>query len=450
MIPSNLEAEQGLLSALLVSNKSYDQVFDVIREEHFFSPAHQMIFREIKARIESGRPASAVTIHPSLSKEASLDEYGGAQAYLTDLYNCNISTVNARDYAQHIRDLHIKRELISVLMGANDKLSSGGDLDDILASTESAIFGIRQNDVDEARTAPEGWNEALKWIEDVRSGKIKATSTGYQSLDEIIQGLYPGRLYVLAARPGMGKTALGLNIAENVSQKGHVLFFSLEMPEAELLMRMAARKTGISVQRQAKGQLSDQDIRALSGISHPKTFHIYERSGIDIDHITMTSRRFARKYKPELIVIDYLGLINGDARMQKVHQIEAITTRLKSLSKELKVPIILVSQLSRSLEQRDDKRPILADLRDSGAIEQDADVVMFVYRPEYYADRDEPQRKTKETQESFSSRLTEFHRKADADRGKAHVIVAKNRQGTMDTSIMNFDGVRQHFFEGDR
>lgn len=447
-MPNNLEAEQGLLSALLCNNAAYDRVFDVIREEHFYAPAHRAIFREIRNRIEAGQRALATTIHESIFEDDSLKQQGGASAYLADLLAFGAPIINARDYAEHIRDDYYKRQLMGAFLSANEELSNGGKLEDIVSRAEASIFAIRQNEGSEILCAAEGWSDTLHWIEAVRNGEIRPTKTGYSALDDLIQGLYPGRLYVLAARPGMGKTALGVNIAENVAAQGDVLFFSMEMPSSELQMRLAARHTGISVQKQAKGQLTDEEFRRLSLSRPPRSFHIYERAGVDINHIVMQARRFARQKNPALIVIDYLGLITGDNRMQKVHQIEVITTRLKTLAKELNIPIILLSQLSRALEQREDKRPMLSDLRDSGAIEQDADVVMFIYRPEYYADREEPKRKAGESFDAFNQRLNDFHSQADANRGKAQIIVAKNRQGVCDTAVLNFDGIRQYFHEG--
>lgn len=445
--PHNLEAEQGLIGCLLYDNKLYDRVFDIIRPEHFYAPVHQRIFESIKIKIEGGKSAIPTTLYKEFENDKELDDSGGAKEYLLGLVTSVISPANAPDYAKHIKELYLKRSLADALGTAASRIESGDDLREVISQTESALSQINDGGFQDFESASLIWNETLQYIEDVKNGRIRITSTKYQSIDKMMAGFQAGRLYVLAARPGMGKTALALNMAENVTEEGDVLFFSLEMPKSELCMRLGSRKTSISVGLQSRGKLDDYQIKRLAETRMPDNLYIYDKSGINVGTIINICRRFKRQKNAKLIVIDYLGLIDGDPRLQKVHQIEEITKKLKNLSKQLGVPVLLLCQLSRALENRDDKRPMLSDLRDSGAIEQDADVVMFVYRPDYYAGKDEPAQFKGEVEEKYKARLAEYHAKQEQNKGKAEVIFAKNRQGTLGTAIVTFDGERQYFFE---
>lgn len=447
-LPHNLEAEQGLLGCLLCENNTFDRIFDITRKEHFYAPAHQRIFEEIKKRIESGQKALPTTLFTYFENDEGFKSVGGAKNYLIDLASNVVAPINAKDYALHIRELFYKRSLIEVIADAKTAIDAQENLESVISKTETALSSIQDGGGDDFEATPSIWGETLKHIEAVKNGEIKLTSTGYSSIDKIISGFGEGKLYVLAARPGMGKTALALNIAENVSSQGDVLFFSLEMPKSELCMRLGSRKTSISVGNQSRGAVDDYQLSRLAATAMPENLYVIDKSGMNISKISMLCRRFKRNKRAKLIVVDYLGLIEGDSRMQKVHQIEEITQRLKNLSKELSTPIMLLCQLSRALEMRDDKRPLLSDLRDSGAIEQDADVVMFIYRNEYYSATEKPKKREKERDEDFQSRLDAHNASMEREKGKADIIFAKNRQGILGSVSLNFDGERQCFFEG--
>ena len=442
---NNLEAEQGLLGCLLYDKGSYDKVCDVITRDMFSNATHQRIYEAIDKLAKVGKHATPTLLKKEFENDVDLRPVGGWK-YLVDLSESVISLSNVPDYADHIKDLYLKRQVQNAIANVEDDFRSGRDLNEAIERLERDIYAIRENDSMEFEAVNDTWSGALDWIEGVKTGRINPLKTGYGCLDRIIQGFLPGRLYVMAARPGMGKTALSLNIAENAASQGDVLFFSLEMPKNELCMRLAARKTGINVSKQSRGHINDNDLSRLVGSKMPTSLYVLE-NGKNISEIVTVSRRFARAKDAKLIVIDYLGLIEGDKRMQKVHQIEEITTRLKSLSKQLNVPILLLSQLSRGVEMRDCKKPVLADLRDSGAIEQDADVVMFIYREAYYLSKEEPYRGKKDSDEKYAEKVERWQQRLENIKDNAEIIVSKNRQGQSDTALMSFDGERQFFYE---
>lgn len=441
----NLEAEQAVLGCLLLDNNQFDYVSDFLRPEHFYAGVHQRIYAQIKETIESGNKALPTTLKARFENDPDLQAEGSK--YLIDLMASVVSTFGTKEYGLHVFDFYRKRELSGALCSARDSITAGEDVEQVIQTTEAALSGIQEGVGEDFLPAGSVWGETLQHIEDVRNGKIKTTSTGFNLIDEQIGGFEPGRLYILAARPGMGKTALALNMAENVCSQGDVLFFSMEMPKAELAMRLAAKQTGLGVGQQSRGKVNNDGMRSLAAVKIPENLYILDKTGLNINKIAMLCRRFKRAKNAKLIVIDYLGLIDGDSRMQKVHQIEEITKRLKSVSKELKVPIVLLSQLSRELERRDDKRPFLSDLRDSGAIEQDADVVMFIYRAEYYQGKEPPVKQAKERADAYNDRVKEWERVSVEEKGKADIIFAKNRQGVTGSVKINFNGKYQKFFE---
>lgn len=444
----DLEVEQSLLGVILSKNSTYDAVFNIVKPEYFYSPAHQSIYISIVAALESGGKALPTIIAQSISESKEFESVGGVKAYISELASGFYLPTAAKDYAEIIKDLWVKRSLSDLSDQIKGGLRNKETSENIIKTIDNGIINFKSDDVEILTNACDGWKETIKEIEKRKNGEIKTLSTSLSELDKMINGLSGGKLYVLAARPAMGKTALALNISEGVSLSGGVLSFSLEMPKSELFMRIASRHSGVSIGKQVTGKLSNDEMMRICNVKMPQNLTVYDRSGVSIGDICSLSRWYKRRHDLKLITIDYLGLIQGDNRLQKVHQIEEITTKLKILSKELDVPIILLCQLSRAVEQRDDKRPQLSDLRDSGAIEQDADVVMFIYRDEYYLEKEGiPPRKEREKDVDYAARIDRHNERLENSRGKAEIIVAKNRQGFTGYCTINFNGERQEFYD---
>jgi replicative DNA helicase len=447
--PHNQEAEQALLGSLLVKNSTYDVIAGMITQDHFYVPVHGRIYQAIIKELEKGGSVTPILIAPMFSQDSELKAMGGG-AYISELAANVISTINAKDYAEAIYNNYIRRSLISMSKDWKAECEDQSkDIHSIMDNAERDLLSVRDTNVsDTLNTAEESMDMALDWISTVRSSDYQPLSTGLKSIDEKINGFLPGRLYVLAARPGMGKTALALNMAEEVSKLGPVLFFSLEMPKQELSMRLAARHTGITVQKQLRAkELSANEVATLRDSVRNKNILIDDRGGLTIEQIVVRARQIVRLRSARMVVIDYLGLIKGDPRLNRTHQIEHITTTCKALAKELDIPVLLLSQLNRGVEKQDNKRPTLSDLRDSGAIEQDADVVMFIYREEYYLERlkfdmsikKSGPRKQHETEDALAN--------LDNVKGLAEIIFGKNRQGTAGTVNVKFNGMKQYFYE---
>lgn len=453
MNPYNQEAEQGLLGCIFLDNSVFDQIALITEEAHFYVPVHGRIFAAIKTALAKNIVASPVQLANQFQNDPDLENLGGS-SYLADLAACVFSAFNATDYAETIKDLWQRRELLKAATFIKEKamdfkLENRGKA---LEEAEKIITDLGNHRSSTTYTAGQAVEKARKWMKAVRQGNIQQYHTGLDSLDKKIGGLFAGRLYILGARPGMGKTALALNIADHISINSPVLFMSLEMPAEEIGMRLEASRTGISVGKMQGTEDFDMvEIQALQESLRDivtRNLYIEDSSGITIHGIKSLARRHKRQHGKFVFFIDYLGLITPDHEIKnKVHQIEDITTNLKRLAKELEIPIVLLCQLSRGLEGREDKRPALADLRDSGSIEQDADVVMFIYRPEYYDSGIKPVRSKKETEEKFQERMAAWERNYYANKGKAEIIIAKNRQGTAGTVTINFNGKSQKFYE---
>lgn len=453
LAPHNQEAEQGLLGCLFSNNRVYDEIALITETDHFFLPAHQRIFDAIKEAVTKNKPASPVHLASQFHDDPDLKNIGGA-SYLAQVAGSILTPHNAMDYAETLKDLWQRRRLIiaaqEIIQNANDyKLENRGMA---LAHAEKAITTLGDIKTSTSYTAAEAVQKSRRWAHGVRSGKIKQFLTGFARLDEKISGLYAGRLYIIGARPGMGKTTLALNIADNISRHQQVVFMSLEMPAEEIGMRLDAARTGISITTlQGLGDVDSDQENALRESMREiclRNLTIEDSSGVDIHGLKSLARRHKRRYGKFVFIIDYIGLITPDYEIRnKVHQIEDITTNLKRLAKELEIPIILLCQLSRRVESLDDKRPSLADLRDSGSIEQDADVVMFIYRGEYYDSKNPPEYNGKETHEKYQEKVLEWEQKIMRNKGKAEIIIAKNRQGKSGVVEMNFSGHKQLFFE---
>jgi replicative DNA helicase len=446
---SNIAAEHGLLACLMADNRVYDRVSDIIRDFHFSFPAHQRIFGAIEKQINTGSGATVTSLKALFEKDGDLEKVGGGEYLVKIFTSLGGFGFNAENYAQTIRDLYTRRALV-IAAAEIRALAENHENDDILSEAEKVISSIAGGQGLEEYTLAEAADGALRWIGEVAGGKIKPVMTGLHYLDHKIKGLFPGRLYVIGARPGMGKTAFGLTVADNISAAVPCFFISLEMPKDELAMRRMAARTGISVDRQQEATgLTAEDFRSLTAARADMAkskLVIADKGARSMTAIRSAARRFKRKYGNFVLFIDYLGLMDMDREIKsRVHQIEEITKSLKALSKEIDIPVVILSQLSRELEKRDNKRPGLSDLRDSGAIEQDADVVMFIHRPEVYLKGNPPIREARETEDRFDGRMNDWRQEIVDSKGKAEIIIKKNRQGTDGTVIMNFDGERQMF-----
>jgi replicative DNA helicase len=457
--PHNIEAEQALLGAILINNEAFDRVSDFLQPKHFFEPIHQQIFDTAGKIIRGGKHASPITLKTFFPSDLEINGLTVNQ-YLARLVAEATTIINASDYGQTIYDLSIRRDLI--LIGTevvNQAYDSPIELapKDQIEEAEKQLFELAETGRFEAGF--QGFSRALKSAVDMaaaafqRDGHLSGLATGLKDLDFKMGGLQRSDLIILAGRPGMGKTALGTNIAFNVAKAwkgdlradGHyetvnggvVGFFSLEMSAEQLGTRILAEQTGISSSRIRRGDIKQQDFEDITDTMvtiQSLPLLIDDTGGLSVAQLAARARRLKRQRGLDLLVIDYLQLLSGSTRRSaenRVQEITEITTKLKALAKELQVPILALSQLSRQVESRDDKRPQLSDLRESGSIEQDADVVLFVYRDEYYLGTKEPRAGTDE-HVKWRSQMAEVH-------GKAEVIIGKQRHGPTGTVKLAFE-----------
>ena len=473
--PGNTEAEQALLGAMLVNNAAYHRVIEFLLPEHFGNAVHGRIFAAIGKLIERGQIASPVTLKSLFDQDGALADIGGAQ-YLGRLAASAVTIINAESYGRTIYDLHLRRELITI---GQDVVSDAfrHDLDDVavfqieraeqrlfdLATTGSAEGGLREFKF-ALTEAIESAGAAFK-----RSGKTVGVATGFTDLDNKLGGLHPSDLIILAGRPSMGKTALATNIAFNAAkayragrgadgqikaEDGAVIaFFSLEMSAEQLATRILAEESGASSDKIRRGEVRREDFDRFVQASQrlaEMPLYIDDTPAISVTALRTRARRLKRQQGLGMIVIDYLQLLRpaggqGRAMENRVQEISDITRGLKAIAKELEVPVLALSQLSRQVENREDKRPMLADLRESGSIEQDADVVMFIFREEYYLSRGEPARRPEETDDKFNDRYDRWKERTEAAYGLADVIIAKQRHGPIGTVKLHFEAETTKF-----
>ncbi len=457
--PGNIEAEQALLGAILVNNRAYERVSEFLRPEHFFEPLHGRVYEAVAAVISRGQVANPVTLKAGFDRDEDFAELGGA-AYLARLAGSAVTVVNARDYGTTIHDLYLRRQLIDL---GEDTVNEayGHHLDstamDQIEAAEQKLYdlatvGDYERGFQDFRSVLTG---AIETAESAfkREGQLTGTATGFTDIDNLLGGLHASDLIVLAGRPSMGKTALATNIAFHAArnyrtepdQDGNqrvvdgavVGFFSLEMSAEQLAMRILAEESGVASDSIRRGSLSNADfekiVRASQELQKAPLF-IDDTPALTVSALRTRARRLQRQHGMSLIVVDYLQLVSsGKTSRQdnRVQEVAEITRGLKTLAKELEVPVLALSQLSRQVEQRDDKRPQLADLRESGSIEQDADVVMFIFREEYYVEREEPQRGT-EKHEEWRAKMDPIHNLAE-------IIVAKQRHGPIGKVLLQFE-----------
>jgi replicative DNA helicase len=470
--PYNTEAEQALLGAILINNTAYYRVSEFLQPEHFGNAVHGRIFAAIGKLLGRGQIANPVTLKNLFDQDGALTEIGGAQ-YLARLAGAAAAIINAEDYGRAVHDLYLRRELIALGEDVvNDAFRQ--DLDDPareqIERVEKKLFDLATTGETEGgfRAFGTALTSAILNAEAAfkRSGKTVGVATGFVDLDRKLGGLHPSDLVVLAGRPSMGKTALATNIAfyaarnyrpavereGKTAEDGAVVgFFSLEMSAEQLATRILAEESGVSSDRIRRGDVSHEDfdnfVQASQQLAALKLF-IDDTPALSVAALRTRARRLKRQQGLGLIVIDYLQLLRPSsqtrAQENRVQEISEITRGLKALAKELDVPVLALSQLSRAVEQREDKRPMLADLRESGSIEQDADVVMFIFREEYYLSR-EPTRRPDEAESKFSDRYQEWRERLEIVHGLGEIIIAKQRHGPIGTVKLRFDAETTKF-----
>ncbi|MDR3500860.1 MAG: replicative DNA helicase [Parvibaculum sp.] len=455
--PHNIEAEQALLGAILVNNESYDRVASFLEPRHFFDALHGRIYEASAKLITAGHLASPVTLKNFFERDEALAEIGGPQ-YLARLAGAATTIINAEEYARAIYTLAIRRELIQVSIDMHTR-AYDAPVDDTPAAqildAEQALYQLAEQGKYEGGFR--NFYESLKGAVDMaaaayeRDGGLSGISSGLRDLDQKLGGLQPSDLIILAGRPSMGKTALATNIAFNaakaykaehladgtVSVKDGAIvgFFSLEMSAEQLATRLLAEQSGVPSERIRRGKIDEDEFHRLVDASRELQsipLYIDDTGGLTIATLAARARRLKRQRGLGMLDIDYLQLLSGGGKYgdNRVQEVTQITTGLKALAKELNVPILALSQLSRQVEARDDKRPQLSDLRESGSIEQDADVVMFVFREEYYVQRKEPREGTPEHL-AWQEEMGKVH-------GLAEVIIGKQRHGPTGTVKMQF------------
>ncbi len=460
-MPHSIEAEQQLLGAILTNNEVFDRVSQIVTQEHFHDPVHGRIYEVAAQRIHRNALASPVTLKAFLEDDEGLRERGGA-AYLVQLAGLAISAFAARDYAQIIRDLATRRELIRLgqdISARAQRVAVEDEAADQIIAAEQSLYRLAEEGV--SRT---GFVSFLRAVTDAvqvanaayqRDGGLAGLATSLTDLDRKLGGLHKSDLLILAGRPSMGKTSLATNIAFNIARSyrkgqladgsdgavngGVVGFFSLEMSAEQLAARILSEAAEIPSEQIRRGDMTETEFRRF--VDAAKTLEscplfIDDTPALPIAQLAARARRLKRTHGLDLLIVDYLQLVRGSSRSSdsnRVQEVSEITQGLKAIAKELEIPVLALSQLSRQVESRDDKRPQLSDLRESGSIEQDADVVMFVFREEYYKEREKPGEHELDRMATWQQDMERLH-------GKAELIIGKQRHGPIGTVSLSFEG----------
>ena len=462
----NFDAEIAVIGCLLWDNKSYEKIADFLIEDHFIDLNNKNIFKTIKRLLDKNILVTPITLKNYLEEndKDSFDNY----TYLNQIKDSAPSTQNAYQYARLLYDLHIKRSLIGI--GKNiiqDTISNEEDLEGInlIENAENDLYNLSQTGSSDRKYSLFG--ESLKKAIDVidqsfkREGKIAGLPSGLKDLDKKLGGFHNSDLIIIAGRPSMGKTALGTNIAFNAAKKfkekedefgnkttidgGKIAFFSLEMSSEQLATRVLAEQSKISGDKMRKAELNKEDFKKIAKVSSELenlNLVIDDNPILTIPSLRARARRLKRLYDIDMIIIDYLQLMSGSQNVKndgRVQEISEITRGLKAIAKELNIPIIALSQLSRQVEQREDKRPLLADLRESGTIEQDSDVVMFIFRESYYLERMEPIKKPDEQNDRYNERHQRWRELCESRYNIADIIISKQRHGPTGAIKTHFD-----------
>tara|TARA_B100000768_G_scaffold25005_1_gene22927 strand:+ start:5211 stop:6710 length:1500 start_codon:yes stop_codon:yes gene_type:complete len=458
-VPHSIEAEQQLLGAILTNNDLFDRVASIVRADHFYDPVHARIFETASARIAKNSLASPVTLKAFMEDDSGLAELGGP-AYLVRLAGAAISSFAVRDYAEMIYDLAIRRELITV---GNDIAAKAARIDvdsepkEQIVDAEQKLYALAEQGQTE-----QGFQSFLTAVTNAvkvanaayqREGGLAGVSTGLIDMDKKLGGLHRSDLLILAGRPSMGKTSLATNVAFNIARAykkgiiasgeegaidgGVVGFFSLEMSAEQLATRILSEVAEIPSNQIRRGNFTESEFRRIVDAAkelEAAPLFIDDTPALPISQLAARARRLKRTHGLDALFIDYLQLVRGTGRSEnRVNEISEITMGLKAIAKELDIPVIALSQLSRQVENREDKRPQLSDLRESGSIEQDADVVMFVFREEYYKEREKPGDHELDKMGIWQEEMERLH-------GKAEVVIGKQRHGPIGTVELSFEG----------
>jgi replicative DNA helicase len=458
-MPHSIEAEQQLLGAILTNNDVFDRVASIIGPQHFFDPVHARIYEIASARIAKNNLASPVTLKAFMEDDEGLKELGGP-AYLARLAGAAISSFAVRDYAQMIYDLAVRRDLISLgrdISAKAAKVDVASEPREQIVEAEQALYKLA-----EQGRSNTGFQSFLKAVTDAvnvanaayqREGGLAGVSTGLVDMDRKLGGLHKSDLLILAGRPSMGKTSLATNIAFNIAKAyrkgirpdgtegtvegGVVGFYSLEMSAEQLAARILSEAAEVPSEQIRRGDMTETEFRrfvdAAKSLEACPLF-IDDTPALPISQLAARARRLKRTHGLDVLIIDYLQLVKGTGKGEnRVNEISEISQGLKAIAKELDIPVIALSQLSRQVESREDKRPQLSDLRESGSIEQDADVVMFVFREEYYKEREKPGEHELEKMAAWQEEMERLH-------GRAEVIIGKQRHGPIGTVELSFEG----------
>ncbi len=449
-LPSNIEAEQSLIGSVLVNNDIIDEISNIVNAGKFFDPIHRKIYEVIESLNNKGMIANPITLKNYFENDSGLSEVGGVD-YLVKLTRFSSSVKQAIDYAKIIHEMYVKRELIFISDGIedqakDDKMEKTGE--NIIEDAEKSLFDLAERG-NFSQTFMK-FNQAVDQTIEMATLAMKSdhgiigVPTGLTDLDQKLGGLHKSDLIIIAGRPSMGKTALATNIAfyaaknmQENNEKGSVAFFSLEMSSEQLSTRILSEQARISSHEIRTGKASEDTLNRYIETSrniYDLPLYIDETPAIAISTLSNRARRIKRLFGLKLIVVDYIQLMktNSNRMDGRVQEISEITQGLKALAKELNVPVVALSQLSRAVEQRDDKKPQLSDLRESGSIEQDADVVIFVYREQYYLERKKPKEGTIEFAE-WQSKMSDIH-------GGAELILGKHRHGSTGVVHVEFEG----------
>ena len=458
-VPHSIEAEQQLLGAILTNNDLFDRIAQILRAEHFYDPVHARIFETAAARIAKNNLASPVTLKAFLEDDAGLAELGGP-AYLMRLAGAAISSFAVRDYAEMIYDLAIRRELIDV----GNEIAAKAARVDVQSEPKEQIVEAEQKlyALAEQGQTEQGFQSFLTAVTDAvkvanaayqREGGLAGVSTGLIDMDKKLGGLHRSDLLILAGRPSMGKTSLATNVAFNIARAykkgitasgeegaidgGVVGFFSLEMSAEQLASRILSEVAEIPSNQIRRGDFTESEFRRIVDAAkelEAAPLFIDDTPALPISQLAARARRLKRTHGLDALFVDYLQLVRGTGRSEnRVNEISEITMGLKAIAKELDIPVVALSQLSRQVENREDKRPQLSDLRESGSIEQDADVVMFVFREEYYKEREKPGDHELDKMGQWQEEMERLH-------GKAEVVIGKQRHGPIGTVELSFEG----------
>jgi replicative DNA helicase len=455
-LPSNIEAEQAVIASILVSNDIYDEISPILNPQKFFDPIHVKLYETIEKLISKGLLANPITLKNHFENNEGLKELGG-QEYLIKITKFSTSVKQAIDYANIVQEMHVRRELIKISQSVLDEASTNADVStsgvEIIQNAEKSLFDLAERG--HFNQSFIKFESALKQtIEMAKSAYqndegIVGVPTGLTDLDARLGGMHKQDLIIIAGRPSMGKTALATNIAfhaaKNIEKKGTkstVAFFSLEMSSEQLSTRILSEQSKIRSNDIRRGKVSEKEFEQFIETSKnifELPLYIDETPAVTIATISNRSRRIKRLFGLELIVIDYIQLMKSSRKMEfnRVQEISEITQGLKALAKELNVPVLALSQLSRQVEHRDDKKPQLADLRESGSIEQDADVVMFIFREAYYLERKEPT--------LGSIEHAEWQQKMNEISSLADIMISKQRHGPTGNVKVEFEAMYTRF-----